>query len=114
MTEAIYPTILHQDPRYFRKGSGSGLSRLAYSVGQIFWTHTDSGGRQFNCSEIVGNSTAVAISEAYYPDSRTPTDAISKLGAQIAVDTATNILKEFWPDLQRRLSRKRRGSIADK
>ena len=36
MTEAIYPTILHQDPRYFRKGSGSGWSRLGYAAGQIF------------------------------------------------------------------------------
>lgn len=106
MTEGIYPTILHQDPRYFRKGTGRGLSRLAYAVGQIFWTHKDSGGMQFNFSEWVGNSTAVAISEAYYPNNRTAGDAVSALGAQIAVDTACNILKEFWPDLQRRLSRK--------
>lgn len=106
MTEGIYPTILHQDPRYFPKLSGSGWSRLAYAVGQIFWTHKDSGGMQFNFSEWVGNSTAVAISEAYYPDNRTAGNAMSKLGTQIAVDTAANILKEFWPDLQRKLSRK--------
>jgi hypothetical protein len=106
MTEGIYPTILHQDPRYFRKGTGGGWARLGYAVGQIFWTHKDSGGTQFNFSEIVGNSTAVAISEAYYPDSRTAGNAVSKLGAQIAVDTACNILKEFWPDLERKLSKK--------
>jgi hypothetical protein len=63
-----YADILHQDPRYFRRGTGSGWSRLAYAMGQIFWTHTDSGGTQFNFSEIVGNSTAVAISSAYYPE----------------------------------------------
>ncbi len=28
MTEGIYPTILHQDPRYFRRERGSGWSRL--------------------------------------------------------------------------------------
>ena len=33
MTEAIYPTRLHQDPRYFRRGTGSGWSRLGYAVG---------------------------------------------------------------------------------
>ncbi len=114
MTEGIYPTILHQDPRYFRKGNGSGWSRFGYAVGQIFWTHTDSGGTQFNFSEIVGNSTAVAISEAYYPDNRTAGNAVSKLGAQIAVDTASNVLKEFWPDLERKLSRKRRDSTGGK
>lgn len=114
LTEGIYPTILHQDPRYFPKLSGSGWSRLAYSVGQIFWTHKDSGGMQFNFSEWVGNSTAVAISEAYYPGNRTAANAISKLGTQIAVDMAANIVKEFWPDFQRKLSRKHKTSIADR
>jgi hypothetical protein len=114
MTEGIYPTILHQDPRYFPKLSGSGWSRLGYAVGQIFWTHKDSGGMQFNFSEWVGNSTAVAISEAYYPDNRTAGNAISKLGTQIAVDMAANIVKEFWPDFQRKLSRKHKISITDR
>jgi hypothetical protein len=102
MTEAVFPTLLHQDPRYFRKGQGSGWSRLRYAAGQIFWTHTDSGGAQFNYSEIVGNSAAVAISNAYYADNRTARDAGDKLAVQIGVDMAANILKEFWPDLQRK------------
>jgi hypothetical protein len=105
MTEAIYPSLLHQDPRYFRRGTGSGWSRLGYAVGQIFWTHKDSGGTQFNYSEIVGNSTAVAISTAYYPDGRNVSSALSELGIQIGVDMAGNVLKEFWPDLHRKLSR---------
>jgi hypothetical protein len=41
MTEAIYPTLLHQDPRYFRRGTGSTWSRLGYAMGQIFITHGD-------------------------------------------------------------------------
>jgi hypothetical protein len=105
MTEAIYPAILHQDPRYFRHGSGSGWSRLGYAVGQIFWTHTDSGGEQFNYSEIVGNSTAVAISTAYYPEGRDVGSAVSKLGTQIGVDMVGNVLKEFWPDIRHKVSR---------
>jgi len=105
MTEAIYPTILHQDPRYFRRGEGNGFARLGYAMGQIFWTHKDSGGTQFNYSEVVGNSTAVAISTAYYPEGRDWGSAASKLGVQIGVDMAGNVLKEFWPDLQRKLSR---------
>jgi len=97
MTEAIFPTLLHQDPRYFRRGSGSGWSRLGSAVGQIFWTHTDSGGHQFNYSEIAGNSAAVAISMAYYPGNRNASSAATQLGAQVAVDMAVNIAKEFWP-----------------
>jgi hypothetical protein len=107
MTEAVFPTLLHQDPRYFRRGAGSGWSRLGYAMGQIFWTHRDSGGMQFNYSELIGNSTAVAISTAYYVNNRTASDATSKLGMQLGVDMAANILKEFWPDLERKFRRKR-------
>jgi hypothetical protein len=105
MTEAIFPTLLREDPRYFRRGTGSTWSRLGYAVGQIFWTHTDSGGTQFNWSEVAGNATAVAIGNAYYPDNRTLGSNVSKLGLQIGVDVIANILKEFSPDLDRRFTR---------
>jgi hypothetical protein len=107
MTEGVFPALLHQDPRYFRRGQGSGWSRLGYAAGQIVWTHTDSGGTGFNYSEIAGNSAAVAISNAYYADNRTASHAADKLGVQIGVDMASNILKEFWPDLQRKFHRRR-------
>jgi hypothetical protein len=106
MTEAIYPTILHQDPRYFRRGTGTGWSRFGYAIGQTFWTHNDSGKGQFNYSEIAGNATGVAIAMSYYPDNRDAKSGGTQLATQLAVDTASNILKEFWPDLQRKLSRK--------
>lgn len=112
MTEAIYPSLLHQDPRYFRRGTGSGWSRLGYAMGQIFWTHGDSGNTQFNFSELIGNSTAVAISNAYYADNRTASDAGSKLGMQLGVDTAANVLKEFWPDIERKFLRKHHQDAA--
>jgi len=98
--------MLHQDPRYFRRGTGRKLSRLGYAMGQIFWTHKDSGGMQFNYSEVLGNSTAVAISNAYYPDNRTASSAVSRLGVQIGVDMASNVLKEFAPELNRIFSHK--------
>jgi len=63
----------------------------------------DSGGKRFNFSEIVGNSAAVAISTSYYPEGRNASDAVSKLGIQVGVDMASNVLKEFWPDLHRKL-----------
>lgn len=106
MTEAIFPTFLHQDPRYFRKGTGSGLARLGYAIGQIVVTHGDSGRTQFNFSEILGNATAVAISNAYYVDNRNASDNVSKLGMQLGVDAASNVLKEFWPDVARKFGRK--------
>lgn len=103
MTEAIYPTMLHQDPRYFSKLKGSVWSRLGYAAGQIVVTHGDSGRTQFNFSEVLGNSTAVAISQAYYKDNRDASDAAVRLVTQLGVDAASNILKEFWPDIQHKM-----------
>jgi hypothetical protein len=105
-TESIFPTAFHQDPRYFRRGTGRGWSRLGYAMAQIFVTHRDSGGKEFNFSEIFGNTCAVAISNTYYPDQRDVGSNVSKLGLQIGIDMAGNILKEFGPDVIRKLSRK--------
>jgi len=110
ITEAVVPALLHQDPRYFLRGTGSGWSRLGYAMEQIFWTHRDSGGTQFNYSEVIGNSTATAISISYYADNRTAADGVSKLGMQLGVDMAANILKEFWPDLDRKFRRQHPGT----
>lgn len=107
MTEAVYPSLLHQDPRYFRRGTGSTWSRLGYAIGQIFITHGDNRKTQFNFSEIGGNATAVAISNAYNPDNRTASDATAKLGIQLGVDMAGNILKEFAPDLYGKFHRRK-------
>jgi hypothetical protein len=112
MTEGIYPSLLHQDPRYFRRGTGSTGSRLGYAMGQIFVTHGDNRKTQFNYSEICGNATAVAISNAYNPDNRTASDAVAKLGVQLGIDMAGNILKEFAPDLYRRFHGKKKAPSA--
>lgn len=106
MTESVFPSLLHQDPRYFRRGTGSGWSRLGYAMGQVFWTHRDSGGSQFNYSEILGNSAAVAISQSYYANNRTAADATAKLSMQLGVDMTANVLKEFWPEIRRKLRSK--------
>jgi hypothetical protein len=107
MTTGVYPSLLHQDPRYFQRGTGSTGSRLGYAMSQVFITHGDNRRTQFNFSEICGNATAVAISNAYDPDHRTASDAVEILGIQLAIDMAGNILKEFAPDLYRKLSGKK-------
>lgn len=110
MTEAIGPTLFHQDPRFFRRGRGTVASRFFYAAGQIFLTHGDNGNTQVNYSELIGNSTAVAISMSYYPEDRDARDAISKLGTQLGVDMAANVLKEFAPDIARKFFRKHRDA----
>jgi len=108
MTEAVYPSLLHQDPLYFRRGAGSGRSRFAYAISQVFWTHRDSGGTQFNYSEWLGNASAVAISNVYCRDQWSAGNSISKLTTQVGIDAVGNVLKEFWPDLLHKFSKKSR------
>jgi len=106
MTEGVFPTLLHQDPRYFRRREGTGRSRLSYAIGRLFITRTDSGKTQFNYSEVVGGATFLAISNAYYPDGRSVGNNMGRYAVQLSFDAASNVLKEFWPDLKRKLPRR--------
>ena len=64
---AMLPIVLHQDPRYFRKGSGSVASRIGYAIFSTFRCKGDSGHWQPNFSNLLGNFAAGGISNLYYP-----------------------------------------------
>ena len=105
LVEGAMPILTREDPRYFRRGQGTFWSRVGYATSRIIVTRTDRGGTEFNYSEIVGNSIAVGISDEYYPGSRSLGDNFQKFTFQLATDAATNVLKEFWPDVKRKLFR---------
>jgi hypothetical protein len=102
-TEGIYPVLLHEDPRYFRRATGPKLTRVGYALTRVLITHKDSGGERFNFSEWIGNASAVAISNSYYPENRTVLDNVEKLLEQVGTDAGSQVLKEFWPDIKRKL-----------
>jgi len=106
MTEAVMPTILHEDPRYFRKAVGSKKHRLYYALTRVLVTRTDSGGTRFNFSEVIGNGVMASLGNAYYPDNRGFADTFDRMGTQIATDAFSNVLKEFWPDVKRHFFKK--------
>ena len=60
----------NEDPRYFRIGEGGKWSRTWYALSRIMVTRTDSGGKTFNFPEWGGNAAAVALSNAWSPDTR--------------------------------------------
>src|SRR5579885_189016 len=106
MTEAIMPTLLHQDTRYFRLGEGSAWKRVGYAMSRVLITHRNDGSWTFNSSEFAGNAIAAGISNAYYPaDSRSAASAAEKFALNVASDAGFNVLKEFWPDMRRRIDR---------
>lgn len=106
-TQAIFPSLLHQDPRYFQSGQGSAKRRIFYAVGRIFATRSDSGQTQLNYSEFLGSSTAAVISTyTYHPkEDRDLSTAASVWASEVGFDTLNNLIKEFWPDIRRKLHR---------
>jgi hypothetical protein len=104
MTTSVFPTVLHQDPRYFQLGAGSTWHRVMYAVSRIFVTRADNGEVQFNYSEIVGNAMAAGISNTYHPQSqRTLGNTLKVWGTDMMLNTACNVAKEFWPDIRRKI-----------
>jgi hypothetical protein len=129
MVGAVFPSTLHQDPRFYQSGQGGFFRRTGYAVSRIFVTRGDSGHAQFNFSEIFGSATAAAISTySYHPKSTfvsTPSNphlfissernldnTIDVWGTQLALDTITLVVKEFWPDIHRKMSHKHHSDVA--
>jgi hypothetical protein len=110
MTEAIMPSLFHQDPRYFRKGTGSFWSRVGWAASRSLIARNDSGKWTFNYSEWVGNGLDAAVGNAYYSDDRGLSPTMSRLFTFVGTDTLSQVLKEFWPDVKHKYFHKKGDS----
>ena len=108
-TSAILPSVLHQDPRFFQSGKGGFWHRTDYAVSRIFVTRSDSGNNQFNYSEVFGSAISSAISTySYHPrQDKTLANTASVWGTQVGWDSATLVLKEFLPDIRRKMHKEK-------
>jgi len=109
----VYPSILRQDTRYYRRAMGGPLSRTIYAVSRVLVTRQDSQRKSqrksFNFSEIFGNLTSASIGSAYYPASqRDFPDIGQRAGVQLGFDAGFNVLKEFYPDIERKFFTRKR------
>jgi hypothetical protein len=104
----VYPSLLHQDPRFYRRGDGPFTSRVSYAISRVLATRQDSGRPAFNFSEILGNLSSGAVSMSYYPDSqRSFADLAQRAGVQLGFDAGFDVLKEFYPDIARKVFRRK-------
>jgi hypothetical protein len=104
-TGAIFPALLHQDPRYYQMGTGNFFHRFFHAAVRVAITRSDSGKTQFNFSEVLGNGLAAGVSNAYHPGPHTLASSSDVWGTQVLLDAAGYELKEFWPDIHRFLQR---------
>jgi Carboxypeptidase regulatory-like domain len=94
--DAVLPSLLKQDPRYFYRGTGSKRSRLLYALGYTFFCKGDNGRYEPNYSELGGIFISSGIGNAYYPSTDRGVGRTFQ-GALIGMagSSAANVLEEF-------------------
>lgn len=98
----LYPSLFREDPRYYRRATGSATRRLQHALIHVVVARSDSGSRMFNYSEWFTAATCTSLQNLYHPGNRRgfgPT-AIRATTA-IATDLGTDVLREFWPEIAR-------------
>lgn len=107
-TEAFVPALTHEDPRYYTMGHGGFFRRVGYALSRIAVTKTDSGGKAFNYSEVAGNALEAGLSNLYYPpEERSLHNTAINYLSQLEAASINNIVREFWPDIRRKLLRQK-------
>jgi carboxypeptidase family protein len=102
LTHAVFPALLHQDPRYYYQGSGSVKSRLAHAVTSAFVARSDTGRPVPNTSYFLGDLCAGALSNLYYPKANRGANLVfTNAAVGLAGRIGTNLMREF---LSRHLS----------
>ncbi|HEV1993736.1 MAG TPA: hypothetical protein VGR03_05350 [Candidatus Acidoferrum sp.] len=106
-TEALVPAVTHEDPRYYTLGYGGFFRRAGYALSRVVVTRTDSGGNTFNISEIAGNGMEAGLANLYYPpEERSLHNTVVNWAAQLEAASLNNLIREFWPDIRRKLRQK--------
>ena len=105
---AILPSILRQDPRYYRMGHGTAAHRILYAAATSFICKHDGTGKwEPNYSNVGGNITAGALSNLYYPSGDTGVGHTIATGFVVTAEGAIGAeFDEFWPDISRKMFHK--------
>jgi hypothetical protein len=98
LTHAVFPSVFHQDPRYYYQGSGTVKSRLVHAVSSAFVTRSDSGRTEPNYSYLLGDTAAAALSNLYYPQANRGANLVfTNAAVGLAGRVGGNLLREFLP-----------------
>jgi hypothetical protein len=102
----FFPTLLHQDPRYYRQGAGGLMSRSFYAVTRTLITRQDSGKKMLNFSALAAAGGGAGLTLAYYPDqSQTTSQVLWTFAGNIGGIAGANWLREFGPEIKHKLFR---------
>jgi len=106
---AVLASVLHQDPRYYRRGPQSGVvKRIGYSLSRLAVTRQDSGRTAFNASALGGMALGIVASNVYYPAASVRGAVmLERISTSLTGGVTGNLLSEFWPDIQQKFFHKR-------
>lgn len=104
MVEFVVPVITREDTRYYTLGRGGFLKRTGYALSRAVITRSDSGREVFNFGEVVGAGASAGLSTLYYPSrERSFSNTGQEWALDVAIDAASFMGREFWPDINRKL-----------
>jgi hypothetical protein len=110
---AILPSLLHEDPRYYQRGHGKIITRALWAAGSTGWCKRDDGTWGPNYSNIMGNLIGASFSNFYYPDDDRTVGGTIERGLTVTVEGAVGAeLIEFWPDIARHYRQKKADKLA--
>jgi hypothetical protein len=97
----LFPTLFHQDPRYFRSHQTRIIDRLAYAASRVIIGRSDDGRNVINYSAISGQFVQAALSNAYIPyRDESVSGTIENALTGLTGVAQAQILNEFWPDIK--------------
>ena len=101
----VFPTLFHQDPRYFRSHQTRIIDRLAYAASRVVIGRSDDGRNVINFSAISGQFVQAAVSNAYVPyRNESVSGTLENALAGLSGVAQAQILNEFWPDIKQFLT----------
>jgi len=95
LSGAIFPSLLHQDPRYYFQGTGSTRSRLLHAVQNSVRCKGDNGEWQVNYSNLLGVFGGAAVSSYLYPTTNRATFTLSSGMIRLGESSLAGFVQEF-------------------
>ena len=102
--EFAYPTLFHEDPRYYRLGQGPKSRRFLHAIRHAVVAYHDDGRPMFNFSEWAGEISGTMVSNLYHPGNRRGFEpAARNVATDVGLDIGYDELREFWPEIAKKL-----------
>ncbi len=110
----LFPTLMHQDPRYFPSHQNDISNRLAYAASRVLITRSDDGRNVLNTSLIMSELAQAALSNTYIPyRNESVSGTLENAAASLGGVAQDYILKEFWPDIKAFLNKHQPHQVRD-